>query len=308
MKNSIQQLIDEQLQRWELARSNYEALKSVRTKELIVDGHTYKVQFNPGRIVSSAAKVDKQSIKERKCFLCTANLPPQQSGLPFNNQYQILVNPFPIFPKHLTVPDTNHVNQLILERFDDMLDLAGVASDYVIFYNGPKCGASAPDHAHFQAGNKGFLTIEAELKNNKGEVIIEEPNAILYKLNDNHRTGLIIESADKEKTIELFEKVYHALEKGNDDTEPMMNLLTWKENDKWVVCIFPRAKHRPSCYEAEGEKKLLISPASVDMGGVFITPVEEDFKKITAKDIKTILDEVCLSPKKCKELIKRIKA
>jgi hypothetical protein len=162
MNQTIHHLLTGQLASWETARNNYAALSGVRVKELNVNGILYKVQFNPARIVSSGAKVDAKSILERKCFLCPANLPPVQKGIPFGGHYNILVNPFPIFPRHLTVPELAHTPQRIATRFTDMLELAEALTDYTIFYNGPKCGASAPDHAHFQAGNKGFMPIEKD--------------------------------------------------------------------------------------------------------------------------------------------------
>lgn len=307
MKQEIQALLDKQLSTWEMARNNYAALKQVKVKELDVNGCLYKVQFNPARIVSSAAKVDAKSIQERKCFLCPANLPSMQQGVPFNEHYQILVNPFPIFPKHLTVPELAHTDQRILMRFGDMLDLAQSIDDYVVFYNGPKCGASAPDHAHFQAGNKGFLTIETEWQRKKDEKITELPGATLWALDDYPRATLVIEATDKKDAMTLFDTIYDSMELKSGEEEPMMNILAWMEGKKWIVCIFPRDKHRPSCYTAEGDANILISPASVDMGGVFITPLEKDFEKITADDIATILSEVCIKPADLQELIKRIK-
>ena len=137
MNQTINNLLTEQLASWETARNNYAALSGVQVKELDVNGIPYKVQFNPARIVSSGAKVDAQSIKERKCFLCPANLPPAQKGIPFEGHYNILVNPFPIFPRHLTIPEVAHVNQRIAVRFKDMLALAQALTDYTIFYNGP---------------------------------------------------------------------------------------------------------------------------------------------------------------------------
>ena len=271
MKEKVNQLFQEQLKNWELARNNYKALEQVKVKTLTVAGQEYKVQFNPARIVSSAAKVDAQSIKERKCFLCAKNRPPEQNGIPFNERYTILVNPFPIFPRHLTIPLIEHAPQLIASRFGDMLDLAQQLDDYVIFYNGPKCGASAPDHFHFQAGNKGFLPIE---KNRRKFDMIS------------------IESDNKEEVLNCFKQIEATLPLVPEDDEPMMNLLVWREAAKWIVCIFPRKKHRPSCYSTEGKANLLISPASVDLGGVFITPLEKDFEKITARDISEILLEI----------------
>ena len=267
----INNLFSEQFSNWELALKNYHALEQVRTKILIVNGLEYKVQFNPARIISSAAKVDVQSIKERKCFLCAENRPMEQNGITFKERYTILVNPFPIFPRHLTIPLIEHIPQRISPHFGDMLDLAQQLDDYIIFYNGPKCGASAPDHFHFQAGNKGFLPME---KNPK-----------MYN-------AIIIESNNKEEILNRFKQIDVTLPLVPEDDEPMMNLLVWYETGKWIVCIFPRKKHRPACYSAEGEANLLISPASVDLGGVFITPLEKDFEKITAEDIAGILREI----------------
>ncbi|MDR1369758.1 MAG: DUF4922 domain-containing protein [Dysgonamonadaceae bacterium] len=269
--DKVKQLFEEQPANWELARNNYKALEQVKVKTLDVHGHVYKVQFNPARIVSSAAKVDPESVRERPCFLCNDNRPPEQKGILFKERYTVLINPYPIFPRHLTIPALEHTPQLIASRLDDMLDLAQQLDDYVVFYNGPKCGASAPDHFHFQAGNKGFLPIE----------------------NDPGWEHLIrIESENKQDILDRFQQHYDALPLQSDDTEPMLNILTWYGNSKWTSCIFPRKKHRPACYSAEGDANLLISPASVDMGGVFITPLEKDFEKITAEDIARILDEV----------------
>ncbi len=303
---NIQSLLDGQLTSWQLAKNNYQALRQVRMKELDVDGTRYQVQYNPGRIVSSSAKVDAGSIQERKCFLCPDNLPAEQESLPFKTHYHILVNPFPIFPKHLTIADVSHTPQRIRHRMIDMLDLASYASDYVVFYNGPKCGASAPDHAHFQAGNKGFLPIEVDWRDNTRH-ILDYRSATLWGLDDSCCPALIIESPDRWEAEELFVIVYQAMEQNTDDEEPMMNLLTWVNMEgNWVVCIFPRKKHRPSCYFAQDETNLLISPASVDLGGVFITPREEDFEKLTAADIAAILREVCLNPSEFRQLIQSI--
>lgn len=309
MNQTINNLLTEQLASWETARNNYAALSGVQVKELNVCGIPYKVQFNPARIVSSGAKVDAKSIKERKCFLCPANLPTEQKGIPFEGHYNILVNPFPIFPRHLTIPETAHVDQRIAPRFGDMLDLAQQLTDYTIFYNGPKCGASAPDHAHFQAGSKGFMPIEHDWRNQIADKVADYGPATLWHLNDAPRTALIIESPDRKTALKLFDAVYRSLDVKPGETEPMMNVLALYEpssqatppyeggagEEAWIVFIFPRARHRPACYTAEGDANLLSSPASVDLGGVFITPVEKDFQKITAEDIAQILSEVCLS-------------
>ena len=306
MNQTIQNLITEQLTSWETARNNYEALSTVKVKELSVNGVQYKVQFNPARIVSSGAKVDAKTIQERKCFLCPANLPAVQKGIAFKEHYNILVNPFPIFPRHLTIPEQAHVDQRIASRMEDMLDLAQALTDYVIFYNGPKCGASAPDHAHFQGGNKGFLPIEKDWRNQIAGKVADYQKAILWYLNDAPRATLVIESTDKADAVRLFDIIYRSLEVKPGEEEPMMNVLALYEDEKWVVFVFPREKHRPACYTAEGEANLLSSPASVDLGGVFITPVEKDFLKISSEDIAQILSEVCVNATDFEQIRKRI--
>ena len=210
MNQTINNLLTEQLASWEMARNNYAALSGVQVKELDVNGIPYKVQFNPARIVSSGAKVDAQSIKERKCFLCPANLPPAQKGIPFEGHYNILVNPFPIFPRHLTIPEVAHVNQRIAVRFKDMLALAQALTDYTIFYNGPKCGASAPDHAHFQAGNKGFMPIEKDWREQVAGKVADYSEATLWYLNDAPRATLVIEAVNKKHAAALFDIIYHS--------------------------------------------------------------------------------------------------
>jgi ATP adenylyltransferase (5'',5''''''-P-1,P-4-tetraphosphate phosphorylase II) len=302
----VQELFEEQLTSWDVAKNNYEALKQVRVKELNFGKYKIKVQFNPARIVSSAAKVDSKSIQERKCFLCEQNRPPVQKGISFGD-YVILVNPFPIFPKHLTIPAGEHTDQRILGRLGDMLDLAYNLNDFTIFYNGPKCGASAPDHVHFQAGSKSFLPIESEWRTLAGNDLFEYQSTKLYLLKDYLRGTIVLESASKDGAIVLFEKIYASLEVKPEESEPMMNVLSWYEEDKWITCIFPRTLHRPSCYFAEGEDNLLISPASVDMGGVFITPQEKDFNKISGENVSAILEEVCMSEIKLSEFVGQLK-
>ncbi|WP_298106588.1 DUF4922 domain-containing protein [uncultured Bacteroides sp.] len=294
MNETIQKFLTEQLADWETARNNYAALAGVQVRELNVCGVRYKVQFNPARIVSSGAKVDAKSIQERKCFLCPANLPAQQKGIPFGGHYQILVNPFPIFPRHLTIPDLNHTPQRIEGRLEDMMELARQLTDFTIFYNGPRCGASAPDHAHFQAGNRGFMPIEADWKNQIAGRIADYGKATLYYLNDQPRTTLVIQSSDMASANHLFSLICRLLPE-QPEGEPMLNLLAMYDEGAWTLFVFPRAKHRPACYTAEGDARLLSSPASVDLGGVFITPVEADFHKISPAIMEQILSEVCLS-------------
>lgn len=304
----VESLIDSQLVAWDTPRNNYAALQNVKVKQFQVGNSTIKVQFNPARIVSSAAKVDTKSIKERKCFLCEENRPDVQEGIAWGEEYTILINPFPIFPKHLTIPCNKHTEQRIFSRIADMMNIAKDLDDYTLFYNGPKCGASAPDHMHFQAGNRGFLTFESDYKNASREVVCTEKGAELSLLGGLANAVFVIESDNTESGVALFEKLYASLEIPEGEEEPMLNVLCWYEAGNWIVAVFPRRQHRPSCYSAEGDANLLISPASVDMGGVFITPLEKDFNKISATDVKSILDEVCLDEDGVNAILKQLKS
>lgn len=298
----LKKLLSEQTKEWGLAKDNFEALNTVKTKKFDLDGFSINVQFNPARIQSSAAKVDTKSIQERKCFLCANNLPKVQKGLPYGDNYTVLVNPFPIFPEHFTIPTNKHTDQLILERYADMLDMAKNIEGYTLFYNGPKCGASAPDHAHFQAGNQGFLPIEKDIDSFTKNIVCKSSLLTVYTIENDLRNAILLEAKDKKECSKFFEYLYSNLEVKEDEKEPKLNILTWFKNDKWYSYIIPRENHRPSCFYAEAERNILISPASVDMGGVFIIPREADFDKITLADIRLIFKEVCFSNEKMDEL------
>ena len=303
----VEKLLEQQLVVWQTPRDNYAALQNVEVKEFKVKRSTIKVQFNPARIVSSAAKVDNKSLKERKCFLCAANRPEVQEGIAWGENYTILINPFPIFPKHLTIPCNDYTDQRILARIGDMMAIAKDLPGFTLFYNGPKCGASASDHMHFQAGNRGFLGFETDyLKADKKEVV-SNAGATLSLLSGLANAAFLIEAVEIDAATELFVTLYNALEIPEGEEEPMLNILCWSEEGKWKVAVFPRRKHRPACYSAEDDANILISPASVDMGGVFITPLEKDFKKITADDLEQILDEVCLDQSGVEKILNNLK-
>lgn len=302
----VKSFFSEQLVEWPLARQNYDALNKVLVRDIDLGGSSVRIQFNPERMRSSAAKIDTKSIQERKCFLCPAHLPAEQRGIPFGKDYQILVNPFPIFPMHLTVPVLDHIDQLIYDRFGDMLDLAETLNDFVVFYNGPKCGASAPDHMHFQAGNKGFLPLEKDVRQLKRNVIISNDEIQCFTLQGYCRNVIVLESGKKNSVVELFNRIYASLEIKSDEKEPMLNIVTWFEEGKWISCIFPREVHRPACFYAEGDDNLLISPASVDLGGVCVFPLEKDFNKVTAADIKKVFSEICVNDDNLMKILNKI--
>jgi len=300
-------LLEEQVGEWALLRDNIAALASVKTRTVGVGDFAMKIQFNPARISSTAAKTDARSIGERKCFLCDANRPPEQRGLPFGDSYLVLCNPFPIFPEHFTITHRVHRPQRIKDNFGDLLDLARAMSPrYTVFYNGPKCGASAPDHLHFQAGDRGFMTIESEYDRLKGEPIAQRTGCRLFAP-PSLRPFIAIESADREALLAIFHTLYVQLnEIIPDPEEPMMNILAWHDAAEWRVIVLPRSKHRPSFYFAEGDKKILLSPASVDLGGVCIVPLEHDYLKLDRAHLEQMLREVMLRPDTVARLVERL--
>ncbi|MDP4115469.1 MAG: DUF4922 domain-containing protein [Bacteroidota bacterium] len=297
-------LLNEQKLTWPQLAEGYSLLDSVKVKTFEFDGFTIKVQFNNGRLTSSSAKVDPASIKERKCFLCPQNLPDEQKGIYYKNDFVILSNPFPIFKEHFTIPKLQHTPQRIVGSINSLLSLAkDLGLYYTVFYNGPKCGASAPDHLHFQAGNKDFMPIDNEyenLKSEHGNNLISSENIEIFSVNDGLRKFISLESKDEFKLTKKLLKVFDIISIVNpSDIETMMNILVnYSDENGWRVIVFPREKHRPSHYFAEGDNNILLSPASVDVGGVCITPLEKDFNKIDKEILRQIFAEVMMNNEK----------
>jgi len=285
---------------WKMLVDGYESLGTQKSKQFDFNGFKIKVQFNPGRIYSTVAKVDAESINNRKCFLCTENRPEEQKAIQYKKNNVIICNPFPILPEHFTIPHINHIPQLIKAAFGTMLTLSKDLSRYYnVFYNGPKCGASAPDHFHFQSGTKNFFPIENELgflKNEFGTTLAEETGFNVTGIDDGLRKFILIEGkkeSDVQFGFDKFYRVYKMISKENE--EPMMNIVSiYKEKKGWRIILFMRSKHRPSFYFKEGDEKILLSPASADLSGICVTPREEDFEKITQDDIVHIFREVSL--------------
>ena len=292
LNQQIKSLFHEQVSNWELARVNYEGLKTVRTKLFNFDDFEVTIQFNPARIVSTGALVDVKSIASRKCFLCGENRPEEQQSIVLDD-YIVLVNPYPIFPKHFTIPRKEHSDQQIKPYFTDMLELAEALDDFIVFYNGPKCGASAPDHMHFQAGTKDFLPLLTDYKRMKpthGELLEEGVNYQLYHLKNYLRTVYCIESDTIISAQNIFKNLYIKWQ-GDSTEEPLMNIVCSYEDGIWYTFIFPRSAFRPWQYTAEGDQQLLVSPATVEMSGIFITPVEEHFNRISQNDVISIFEQ-----------------
>jgi ATP adenylyltransferase/5',5'''-P-1,P-4-tetraphosphate phosphorylase II len=292
LNQQIKSLFHEQVSNWELARVNYEGLKTVRTKLFHFDDFEVTIQYNPARIVSTGARVDNRSIAARKCFLCGENRPEEQQSIVLDD-YIVLVNPYPIFPQHFTIPRKEHSDQQIKPYFTDMLELAEALDDFIVFYNGPKCGASAPDHMHFQAGTKDFLPLLTDYKRMKpthGELLEEGINYQLYHLKNYLRTVYCIESDTIISAQNIFKNLYIKWQ-GDSTEEPLMNIVCSYEDGIWYTFIFPRSAFRPWQYTAEGDQQLLVSPATVEMSGIFITPVEEHFDRISQNDVISIFEQ-----------------
>lgn len=304
----VNDLFISQMNEWDLARDNYKQLKHVRTRKIGFGRFDLTIQFNPGRITSSAAKVDTRSIEARPCFLCEKNRPEKQRGLRFEESWTVLVNPFPIFPSHLTIVSDSHTDQRILPGFGTMLSLAAELQDYVIFYNGPQCGASAPDHLHFQAGNKRFLPIENDFESKTNCSLFSQKDDLnVWQWKDYLRGIVTFEGSDREGLTMGFEKFYSRFQIMQPERpEPMLNILCSFSEGKWLLHIIPRKLHRPVQFFAEDAARIILSPASVDMGGVVITPREEDFIKITASDLTDIFGQVCFTDEEMLPLITNI--
>jgi ATP adenylyltransferase/5',5'''-P-1,P-4-tetraphosphate phosphorylase II len=291
-------LLRQQQPEWKLLRDNIAALALVQVRSVDMGGFALKIQFNPARIASTGAKIDPKTIRERKCFLCDQNRPPEQRALAFDDDYKILCNPFPIFPEHFTIPHREHRPQMIAGVFGDLLDLArALAPRYTVIYNGPRAGASAPDHLHFQAGDRGWMPIEAEAER-LAERIIAKSKGLRVSASTSIRPFVLIESNDRGALVDAFETIYRNLANiAPDPDEPSMNVIAWFDDGRgYRVILLPRAKHRPSFYFAEGDEKILLSPGTVDLGGVCIVPLEPDYRKITRAHLEQMLREVMLAP------------
>lgn len=305
LEQQVKELLVNQKQTWELARDNYVALDKIQTRRLKYTDRDVLLQFNPERIRSSAAKVDKASLDARPCFFC--HRPKEQQSIIYNKDFEILVNPYPIFQEHLTIPLLRHEQQQIKPYIGDMLDIAWNLPSYAVFYNGPKCGASAPDHMHFQAGICSGFPIVQEWEQIEKQELWNKNGVQLYSLKKAQPTSLFFLSNEKEKLVELFESIYELLDIKENEYEPRMNILTWTEDYQWVVCLYPRQESRPLCFYKEGEANILVSPATVEMSGLFIFPLEKDFRKVSEIDIQTIWKEVSLSEEQLEGLICQIK-
>lgn len=296
--SGIEDFFNSQLEEWSEAAARYDALVGVEVKDIAVRDRIFRAQYNPARRLSASAKVDAASLSVRPCFLCAENRPACQRGMDLGD-YELLVNPFPIFPRHFTIPAKRHIAQSIAGRMDDMAALAGMMPGYMVFYNGPGCGASAPDHMHFQAVNTGFLSVPvpgpaSSVATGSGWGIYVYPyDAVPF---------IRVKAVSPQSAAEAFDKLYRAADTGAG--EPMMNILCTAASDSRVeIDVIPRKAHRPDFY-GDTPGHILVSPASVDLAGVFIFPRRQDFDRADDTMILRTLQQVCLSPADLKNWLK----
>ena len=309
-ETSLQRFFDLQLDRWSDADRRYRDLRRVETRELPVGASTIVAQWNPARIVSTGAKMDSKTLGERPCFLCDENRPGEQMRRIVDNKWELLVNPFPILPMHFTIPSLKHRPQSIKDSIGEMFRLLTDFPELLVFYNGPKSGASAPDHNHLQAGTSGVVPLQKSwqrLSRDLTTVVSLSDDADISVIDDYPCPALLVRSTTKEAGDRLFRHVYAALPQREDETEPMMNVLGWRRDGEYLLVVIPRDKHRPDCYTAEGDQQFIVSPGSLDMAGLMITPREEDFRRLTPELAVSILRECGLDETVFGEVVQHMK-
>ena len=306
--SSISRFFNRQLEIWTDARHRFRDLKHVETRQF---SDQLKLQWNPARIVSTGAKIDKKTLGERPCFLCDKNRPKEQMSKQIDEKFHLLVNPFPILPVHFTIPARKHQPQLIYKNYGEMHRFISLHSDLMVFYNGPKCGASAPDHLHFQAGTNGILPLQTNwqrLSRNLTDIISLNDEEKISVVRDFIVPAFVIISKSAESDEALFRRLYKAMPQRGDETEPMMNIISWRKGEEFISVVIPREKHRPEAYFAEGDAQFVVSPGALDMSGLIITPREEDFRKLTEEKALSLLQECGVSEEKMNAIIAKLKA
>jgi hypothetical protein len=294
-------LVEHQKQNWPLLREGYRSLEAIETKTFQVREARVVVQHNPGRRKSTSARVDRASVEARGCFLCPDALPREEKGIAYDDLV-ILCNPFPILNDHLSIVHREHTEQKIAGNVELLLSLArDLGSDFFVLYNGPQCGASAPDHLHFQACSRQILPIEDDLGADEPSATEEcavcaesRNNFELFTLTDCGRS-VVVFRGNRWQTVAAW--VYKTLASlaGDFSAEPMINLIATHDSAEWTVYLFPRARHRPYCFYAEGDEQLMISPGAIDMAGVVVVPERDHFERVTAEKLEEVFAEVSMS-------------
>ena len=295
-KHNIRAFFTHQLDTWDEIRQRYEALKHVGLKQL---GHR-QLQYNPARMVSTGAQIDRQTIAQRACFLCEKNRPEEQLTIDLGDDFELMVNPFPVLPMHFTIVRKTHVSQTILENYTEIHRLLELFPELFVFYNGPMSGASAPDHMHFQAGigqELPLMTVLRKLEKELQVLIKQENGSSLSMFNTVSFNAFVIKSKAQETEMTLFKQLYAAMPVREGEKEPRMNIVAWRDGSEDVTVVLPRDNHRPACYFEEGDRRMVISPGALDMAGLIITPREEDFNRMSEDKLISILKEVSIKEK-----------
>ncbi|MBR5593401.1 MAG: DUF4922 domain-containing protein [Bacteroidaceae bacterium] len=306
--NDIVRFFEKQLQQWPAAAKGVKALGAVCVRDL-ENGIT--LQYNPAREVSTAAKVDAASIAARPCFLCAENRPPEQIAGDAMGTLELLVNPYPILPWHFTLPTKKHIPQMLRPMYADMLNLAGRWGELALFYNGAKCGASAPDHAHLQAVRRDGIPLLGVIDN--ATVVLGEPlcnvgDGCIYNVKGYVVPFFMIVSKTVSCSLGLLERLLAVMPLVDNELEPRMNVIAFCDrNDGFVTIVLPRAKHRPACYYADDESQRVVSPGALDMSGFMVAPRKCDFENITADEAVALLREVAMSQDEADAVVERLK-
>ncbi len=298
----LNKFIKDQLSVWQLASSNFRALKTAPSREVDVFGLKCRIQYNPRRVISSTADTSPAAIASRKCFLCADNRPKEQFHLGFEGRkgrnYHIQINPYPIFRGHLVIVRDEHIPQEIWHHFPDMLDFAARYKDYLVFYNGPSSGASAPDHLHFQAIPKHNLPLEEvvdEFLDHPGEPLATVKDASLYKFDGYARGVFALKATTSKSLAKLFYRLLDCTDRGKGEEEPMFNLYAYVKNGEYRTIVVMRSAKRSHHFYSEGADHLTISPGAADIAGLFVAPFREDYDKADTALLEELLSEVCIS-------------
>lgn len=298
----LNKFIKDQLSVWQLASSNFRALKTAPSREVDVFGLKCRIQYNPRRVISSTADTSPAAIASRKCFLCADNRPKEQFHLGFEGRkgrnYHIQINPYPIFRGHLVIVRDEHIPQEIWHHFPDMLDFAARYKDYLVFYNGPSSGASAPDHLHFQAIPKHNLPLEEvvdEFLDHPGEPLATVKDASLYKFAGYARGVFALKATTSKSLAKLFYRLLDCTDRGKGEEEPMFNLYAYVKNSEYRTIVVMRSAKRSHHFYSEGADHLTISPGAADIAGLFVAPFREDYDKADTALLEELLSEVCIS-------------
>lgn len=294
-----------QLETWDTARESYRNLAKAQRREMDCDGIVLAVQHNAARIASTGADISAAAIAERPCFLCPDRRPEQQTARTLDGDYVLLVNPFPILPVHFTVATRAHEAQAILPHYAEIYRILTFSPDMTVIYNGPKCGASAPDHAHLQAGAGDALPLRTAWQRlySNAERVIEHGEATLSYLPDAPAPCFAIKTVTPSDGETLFRRLYDALPTRRGESEPRMNIVAWRDGDAYITVVISRRKHRPDCYHATDAAQRLISPGAIDMAGLLIAPRRSDYDALAPQEALDILRQCGASDKAMRRTI-----